>query len=439
MTAVPKPLNVIKPVLTAVLLLTAVGALGAQSSLSQRVARAPDGVVRLQLDSRSGTCGDGRDVIGYRNALFARNFQSIGGHWNDTRCVAGPLRVTLDVDGGQVTRLQTQVGGPWPATESRVTDLGVVPSREASAYFFSLVPMLETAGGKDRLLIPAVLADEAEVIPPLLALARDQARANATRRAAVQWLGLLGDASVIPILVQIARDDPDDEGDKKYNKGLGGAAFAALSSLEGNIGVPALIELSRGGSVGTRRNAVFWLGQTGDPRAYRTLHAVIENANESDRVRAHAIFALTHNGDTPGAEFAWLRSIYPRLASRELKESVLQGMMEDGGVGGRWLIERARDANEATQLRRTALFWAGQREMTPTADIVGVYRDARDADLREHAIFVLSQRHDDAATDALLRIAREDPDKEMRGKALFWLGQKDDPRARKLIADLILK
>jgi hypothetical protein len=57
--------------------------------------------------------------------------------------------------------------------------------------------------------------------------------------------------------------------------------------------------------------------------------------------------------------------------------------------------------------------------------------------LKEHAIFVLSQRSDDAAFNELMRIAREDSDKRMRAKALFWLGQKDDPRVAKLIQDRI--
>ena len=417
-------------------------ALAAQSALATRVAQAPDGAVRMQLDSRAGVCGDGRDVVGYRNALFARNFQSIGGHWSGTRCVPGPLRVTLTVENGLVTRMQTQVGGAWPtpSTDARVTDLGVVPSREASAYFFSLVPRLESSGGKDRLLVPAVLAADAEVIPPLLAIAQDESRAESTRRSAVQWLGLLGDESVIPVLVDFARRDVDDEANaKRAKKSLADAALAALSTLDGNVGVPALIDLARTGSVGTRHNAVFWLGQSGDPRAFRMLHTVIEDTKESDRVRAHAIFSLSHSGDAPPSEFAYLRSIYSRLDDDELKESVFQGMTEDGGAGGRWLIERARDTNEPLRLRRTALFWAGQREETPTADIVSVYRDARDTDLREHAIFVLSQRRDDAATDSLMRIARSDPDTHLRGKALFWLAQKDDPRVKKLIADLLLK
>src|ERR671914_873028 len=392
---------------------------GDAQSVASRVAQAPDGVVRIQVESRMGVCGNGRDVIGYRNAMFARNFQSIGGHWNDSRCVPGPLRVSLTVAGGQVTQMRTQVGGSWPATESRVTDLGVVPPREASTYFFSLVPRLETASGKDRLLLPAVLADDAPVIQPLLALARDPGRAEDTRRQAVLWLGLLGDASVIPALVQLARNDVDDEGnDKPGKKGLGSSAVAALSTLDGDVGVPALIDLARSGSVGTRRNAVFWLGQNGSQGARRMLHTVIENANEVTRVRSHAIFALTHGGDTPESEFAYLRTLYPRLDDDALKEAVIQGMQVDRESAGRWLIERALDRREPVKLRKTALFWAGQREATPTAELVRVYRDAEEHELREHAIFVLSQREDEAAVDALLRIAREDPNTNLRGKAL---------------------
>jgi HEAT repeat protein len=408
-------------------------------SIESRVRLAPDGIVRMEVESRVGVCGDGKDVIAYRNAMFARNFQSIGGRWHNSRCVPGPLRVSLIVAGGQVTQLRTQVGGPWSPTGSRVTDLGVVPPREASAYVFSLVQRLESSGGEDRLLLAAVLADDAPVIEPLLALARDGSRALNTRRHAVLWLGLLGDASVIPALVELARDD-DDDGTRRMagKKDLGGSAMAALSSLEGDIGVPALIDLARSASVGTRRNAVFWLGQNGSQDARRTLHAVIENAREDNRVRSHAIFALTHGPDIPLSEFAFLRALYPRLED-ELKEAVIQGMREDDDDGGRWLIERALDTRESTKRRKSALFWAGQREATPTAELVRVYRESRDHSLREHAIFVLSQRHDDAATDVLLGIARGDSDTDMRGKALFWLAQKDDPRVRQLIADLVLK
>ena len=411
--------------------------LGAQS-LESRVARARDGEVRLEVDSRVGVCGNGRDLVGYKSAIFARNFQSIGGRWNSTDCEPGPLRVSLTVDDGEVTRMRTQVGGSWPETESRVTDLGVVGPRDASAHFFSLVPRLESAQGKDRLLIPAVLANDVPVVQPLLALARDERRTEDTRRQAILWLGLLGDATVIPALVQFVREDDDLSG-KARKKSLGGSALAALASLEGDAGVPALIELARNGSVDTRREAVFWLGQNGSESARRTLHAVIENASESDRVRKHAIFSLAHGGETPGSEFAYLRNLYPRLDDPELKEAIIQGMQEDEDAGEGWLIERALDTREPVKLRKHALFWAGQRDETPTSEIARVYRDAEERELREHAIFVLSQRDDETAVDELIRIAQSDADKDMRGKALFWLAQKDDPRIQKLIADLILR
>jgi HEAT repeat protein len=423
--------------------------LAAQGTLAARVARAPDGVVHVQYDARPGACGDGRDVVGYKKAMFARDFQGIG-EWNGTRCVPGPVRVSMKKTGAEITRLRTQVGGGWPAEDERVTDLGVVASTDASAYFLSLVPQLERSGERerDRLMLPAVLADDPAIIGPLLALARDAGRADRTRRAAIQWVGLLGDASVVPSLVSFAREggtirpegDPGDGGDAAAGrKGLASSALAALSFLDGSAGVPALIDLARTGSSGTRHGAVFWLGQSGDPRALRTLHEVIENGREEQRVRAHAIFSLGQASHSVPAERDWLRSAFSRLDSDRLKEAVIQAAGEDESDRGQWLLQRARDARESSRLRRNALFWAGQHESTPTADLVAFYRDATEPPLREHAIFVLSQRRDEPATEALLRIARDDGDSRSRGRALFWLAQKHDSRVTKLIGDLLVR
>jgi HEAT repeat protein len=284
-------------------------------------------------------------------------------------------------------------------------------------------------------------------VPRLISLARDESRVQDTRRQAIQWIGLLGDAKVVPVLVDYARgggagptgDDIDEDTDAPGKKGLATSAMAALSMLEGGVGVPALIDLARNGTSGTRASAVFWLGQSGDPRALATLHGVIENAKEDERIRAHAIFSLSNGGDTPASEYGYLRAIYPKLTSRKLKEAIFQGMGNDQSGGSAWLIERARDSGESLDLRKSALFWAGQRKLTPTKDLVAFYRGTSDSGLREHALFVLSQRDDDQAFNELMRIARDDSDKRMRARALFWLGQKDDPRVAKLIGDRVLR
>lgn len=437
--------------LTAVLSIALIGlatpsSLVLAQSLATRVSRAPDGVVHLQFASRPGTCGDGRDAIGFRKAFFAENFQSFG-NWNASTCVPGPLRVELTVAGGQVTRLKTSVGGNWARTSERVTDLGTVSPIEASSYFFELVPRLERigTGDKSRNLLSAVLADAGDVIPQLTSLARDDDRTSDTRRQVIQWLGLLGDAKVVPTLVAFARgggaepvgDDIDEDDTKPGKKGLATAAMAALSYVADGAGVPALIDLARNGSLSSRNSAVFWLGQTGDPRAIATLHAVIENTSEDERVRAHAIFSLSHGDDIPDSEFAYLRAIFPRVTSKKMKEQIMMGMGEDKSNGSAWLLARARDTGESIETRKTALFWAGQRDLTPTKDLVAVYRAANEESLKEHAIFVISQRDDREAIDALMQIASSDSDKRMRSRAMFWLGQKDDPRVKALILEII--
>lgn len=414
----------------------------AQNTIAQRVERAPDGVVHLQFAGRAGVCGDGRDMVGYRKALFASNFQSFGSS-TASRCAPGPVRASLSVSGGRVTHMQTFVGGSWARTNARVTDLGTVSSAEAASYFFALIPQIEGRVKKERFLLPAVLADDAATVHRLIALARDGARASDTRRQAIQWIGLLGDSSAVSTLVSFARQGGDaprgehinDDDDAPGKKGLATAAIAALSFLETGVGIPALIDLARTGGSAVRHSAVFWLGQSGDPRAFNALHAVIENSAEEERIRAHAIFSLSQGADRAEPEFAYLRGLYPRLRSEKLKESVLQGMGQDEERGSAWLLQRGRDRGESRKIRKAALFWAGQNESTPTRDLVAFYRDVEERELREHAIFVLSQRDDAAALDELVRIAKSDADREMRGKALFWLSQKDDARAANLISE----
>jgi HEAT repeat protein len=89
-------------------------------------------------------------------------------------------------------------------------------------------------------------------------------------------------------------------------------------------------------------------------------------------------------------------------------------------------------------VRKQALFWAGQGG-TPTSDLLKLYHDFHEPELQRQLIFVLSQRDDSAAVDALIEIARSDPDHSMRKRAFFWLGQKDDPRVIALLTSILEK
>ena len=122
-----------------------------------------------------------------------------------------------------------------------------------------------------------------------------------------------------------------------------------------------------------------------------------------------------------------------------MKEKILFSLSQQRGLGNdKWLIDIARNTRENIELRKKALFWAGQG--AASADqLIGLYSTMPDADMREQLIFVYSQRHEKVMIDKLLEIAKTDRDPELRKKAIFWLGQSRDPRVQQFLLDLINK
>jgi hypothetical protein len=128
----------------------------------------------------------------------------------------------------------------------------------------------------------------------------------------------------------------------------------------------------------------------------------------------------------------------------------------DGDVGGQaifaatladsvtvWpdLLRLARDADVAHATRRTAVFWvsqAAEAAATRGLDSLVGERDV-DREVREQAVFALSQRPRDEGVPALIRIAKTHNDPEIRRRAIFWLGQSNDPRALALFEELLTR
>jgi HEAT repeat protein len=102
----------------------------------------------------------------------------------------------------------------------------------------------------------------------------------------------------------------------------------------------------------------------------------------------------------------------------------------------RWLMDLALNQKESIDLRKKALFWAGQTG-ADIGDLVQLYDRTSDHDMREQLIFVYSQRHETQALDKMIDIARHETDRELRKKAIFWLGQSRDPRAAQALLEII--
>jgi HEAT repeats len=237
-------------------------------SLGGRVAAAPDGTVRLTFAARPGVCGNGVNIIGFEcrdGRCGTRTITREGtfdGADSDCDCQPGAVRLALTVRGGAVQSLRAYVGGHWanPAAGAVVTDIGAVATRDAVDFLLDLATRDGGRAGEEA-IFPAAIADSVTVWPALLKLARDERVTRRTRRQAVFWLGQAAGDAATRGLTDLVDDAAVDRGVKEQ-------AVFALSQRPRDEGVPALIRVARTHrDREVRRKALFWLGQSDDPRA----------------------------------------------------------------------------------------------------------------------------------------------------------------------------
>lgn len=263
-------------------------------------------------------------------------------------------------------------------------------------------------------------------------MARRDACSAPLRRQAVFILGQAAgeDSDVTPLMLDVVRNDSDREVRKM--------ALFALGQTQDPAAVPALAEILRTSTdPELQKGAVFALSQSQDDRAGGILRDLITRPGLSDEVVRQAILFLGQRGG--GTDAAFLRQVYPRLASEDAKKMVLMTLAQTGDAGNaRWLMDRVLDRNESMELRRSALFFVGtQSSAVNVAQIASLYSPTLDIEMRKQILFVLSQRREPGAVDKLLDIAKNDPDRDMRKQAIFWLGQSGDPRAADLLEKML--
>jgi hypothetical protein len=242
-------------------------ALEAQS-LADRVASVRNDIVMFRFTARPGVCGDGEHFIRTGRNSYHGSFSS---GRPTAPCVFGPVQVRLTVNDGAVSRVQSWVG-PMRAREAR--DLGVVSAPEAARYLMTIAergPPVASA----KAILPAVLADSARVWPALLAIARDMdTRSRSTRQDAMFWLSRFASGAVAG-----HPDDPfDDDDDGDPDEDLKSHAVFVLSQLPHGQGIEGLLQVARSSpSPRVRSKALFWLGQSGDPRAIALFESVLRS------------------------------------------------------------------------------------------------------------------------------------------------------------------
>jgi HEAT repeat protein len=259
-------------------------------------------------------------------------------------------------------------------------------------------------------------------------LARRDAATTCLRRKAVFLIAQQNEPGTEDILLESVRSDPDAEVRRH--------AVFWLSQVGTDRAVGALDSILRfSKDTEIQERAVFALSQHDGPRAQQALRSYAERKEIPEAIREKAIFWLGQRQTPENAAF--LRTLYGRLENEELKKKVLFSLSQMGGEeNGRWLLTVARDTSQKLDMRKQALFWAGQGGVS-IEELTRLYANVTDREMREQLVFVYSQRNEPAALEKLIEIAKGDPNPELRKRALFWLGQSDQTRAVQAIQDII--
>jgi HEAT repeat protein len=303
-------------------------------------------------------------------------------------------------------------------------------------------PCTNRRGGDDdderMAALNALLQMNAERALPIIktVLARRDACSESLREKAVFLVSQLRTPETEETLLDVVRNDPSNDVRRK--------AVFWLGQVNTERAALALEQLLKSSSSNEqlREEAVTALMQQNSPRGQAAVRAIAEDGQAPAELREKAVFWLGQHRSAENAQY--LRGLFDRLSSApersagdEIRKKILFSLSQMRGEGNdRWLMDVASDSKFSVEIRKQAIFSAGQTGVS-TAELSALYSRLTDRQLKEQLIWVLSEKRDSAAADRLMSIAKNDPDREVRKKAIFWLGQMNDPRVKQFLLDII--
>jgi len=335
-------------------------------------------------------------------------------------------------------------------------------------------------------------ADEERAI----SIVTDSLKANPTpcqgfQAAAVSMLGAHGGARAIPILLDVARNNPDvklrltairrlgdqqsdqvtDELIKIYdadrNKDIRGQVLRALVDTRSARGNAKVLEVARSGDdVMLRQLAIRYLGDSKDAASLDDLIRIYD-AEQSKEIRMQVLRALADRDEAKAREKIWqvarqgetpeirimairmlgdhgkmpmdeLLQLYSTEQNLQIKQGLLRAFAESKDPRAQEkLLEIARSA-EAIELRGLAIRQLSDKDDEQTVtQLVGLYDSEQNPQVKMALLRAFGDSKQKVAVRKLMTIARNDQSVELRKVAVRYLGDSKDPEALKFLEELL--
>jgi HEAT repeat protein len=323
------------------------------------------------------------------------------------------------------------------------------------------------------------------------ALRTNPSRCQGFQAAVLSILGSHGGPRVTPILLDIARNNPDpklrltairrlgevksdqvtDELIKIYDadqtKEVRGQILRAL--VEGNTprGAAKVMEVARTSTdIAARQYAVRFIGEMNDAASLDALIQIYD-ADKTKEVRSQVIraladredpraraklFEIARQGDMPELRYEAIRrlgdikevtldellQLYTSETNVQIKQALLRtfGDSTDPRAVTK-LLEIAR-GNDAIELRTYAVRQLGEKDDEQTVNqLVSLYDAEQNMQVRMALLRGFGDSKQKSAVRKLMAIAKNDPSVELRKAAVRYLGDSKDPEALKFLEELL--
>jgi HEAT repeat protein len=323
------------------------------------------------------------------------------------------------------------------------------------------------------------------------ALRTNPPKCQGFQAAAVSVLGSHGGPRVTPILLDIARSNPDPKlrltairrlgeqnndqvtaelikiYDADQTKEVRGQILRALVEGRTPAGIAKVMEIARAGTdIGARQYAIRFIGEMNDAASLDELiriydadktkeirFQVIRALAEREDPRARAkLFEIARQGETPELRIEAIRrlgdhervsmdellQLYTSETNLQIKQSLLRVFGDSNDPRARAKLFEIARSNDAIELRSYAIRQLGEKDDEQTVDqLVSLYDSEQNPQLKMSLMRGFGDSKQKSAVRKLMTIAKNDPSVELRKVAVRYLGESKDPEALKFLEDLL--
>ena len=287
-------------------------------------------------------------------------------------------------------------------------------------------------------LVGIMQMESGQILPVLEKLLerRDECSVS-LRRQAVELLSRTREPERLDILLKVARTDPSGTVRRQAVLSIAQVnserSATVLDSIFFNATDTDVAEIALRG-----------LAQQNSPGARAALRRIAESPTLATELRIRAVNQIGAGRRTP-EDVQYLKDLYGKTTSQQLREGILRSVSYQRTAESQsWLLGVARDKNAEIELRQVALRSAAQFSPKDNSasldikDLLALYDEfARQPDMQEQLLDVLSQRPESAATDKLIQIASDSDNVTLRRRAIQRLGQRRDPRVREFLVGIV--